>query len=79
MKTPSRVLYPGLGHPTQERRAAVKEYPEEGHEDDHRDETLVLGRKTNRVGPVQLGKREIWKDLIAAFQHLKEAYKQEGE
>ena len=58
------------------RKTAVGEGPQEGHKDDQRAGAPSLQRQAGGAGLVQPGEEKA--DLIAAFQYLKEAYKQEG-
>ena len=39
----------------------------------------LLWRQAERVGVVQPGEDKLWRDLIAAFQYLKGAYRKDGE
>ena len=56
----------------------VGEGPEEGHEDDTGTGTPSLQRQAEGAGFIQPGRRRLWGDLIAAFQYLTGAHKQEG-
>jgi len=57
---------------------AVRERLEEGHKEDQRAGAPPLRRQAERAGLVQPGKKKAVGDLIATFQYLKGAYKQEG-
>jgi len=74
-KAPSGVPSPGLRPPAEEGCRAVWAGPEEGHEDSW---APFLWRKAEEAGLVQAW-RSLWEDLIAAFQYLRGAYKQEGD
>ena len=58
------------------RKTAVGEGPQEGHKDDQGAGAPPLRRQAEGAGLVQPGEEKA--DLIAAFQYLKGAYKQEG-
>jgi len=60
-----------LGPPAQERWGFFEAGPEEGHEYDRRAGAPLLPRKAEGDGLIW------WRDLIAASEYLKVAYKQE--